>query len=118
MTVDKPYINGSASNREALDQKLARIDSRRVAAGKQGGASSPTPTPRTESAAALDPVRVSTVSRELSAALGPNAVDDVFDQEKVENIRREIREGRFPIDEERLARKFQELEKELGNLGA
>jgi len=118
MTVDKPYINGSPPTRESLDQKLARLEPRRVAAGKQGGASSPTPVPRSETAAAMDPVRLSNVSRDLAAALGPNAMDDVFDQDKVESIRREIREGRFPIDEERLAKKFQELEKELGNLGA
>jgi len=45
-------------------------------------------------------------------------MDDVFDQDKIESIRREIREGRFPIDEERLAKKFRELEKELGDLGS
>jgi flagellar biosynthesis anti-sigma factor FlgM len=73
---------------------------------------------RPETAAALDPVRVSNISRELSAALGANAMDEVFDQDKVDSIRREILEGRFPIDEERLAKKFRELEEELGNLGA
>jgi len=118
MTIDKPYINGTPPSREAIDQKVARLDPRRVAVGKQGGASNPTPVPRSETAAALDPVRVSNVSRELAAALGPNALDEVFDEERVESIRRDIREGRFPIDEERLAKKFQELEKELGNLGA
>jgi anti-sigma28 factor (negative regulator of flagellin synthesis) len=45
-------------------------------------------------------------------------MDEVFDQDKVDSIRREILEGRFPIDEERLAKKFRELEEELGNLGA
>jgi flagellar biosynthesis anti-sigma factor FlgM len=117
MTV-KPYINGSSSAREGLDQKLALLDARRVAAGKQGGASNPAPVQRPETAAALDPVRVSNISRELSAALGANAMDEVFDQDKVDSIRREILEGRFPIDEERLAKKFRELEEELGNLGA
>jgi len=119
MTIDKPYINGNSSPPEGLDQKLARLAPRRVAAGKQQAAApNPTPVPRSETAAALDPVRVSNMSRELSAAFGPNALDEVFDQDKVESIRREIREGRFPIDEERLAKKFRELEQELGNLGA
>jgi anti-sigma28 factor (negative regulator of flagellin synthesis) len=44
-------------------------------------------------------------------------MDDTFDQDKVESIRREILEGRFPIDEDRLASKFRELEKELGGFG-
>lgn len=116
MTVDKPYLNGAHASRDVLENKLLRLDARRGAAGKNG-VSQPAPQ-RAEVAAALDPVRVSTVSRELSAALGATAADEVFDHDKVESIRREILEGRFPIDEERLARKFRELEEELGNLGA
>jgi anti-sigma28 factor (negative regulator of flagellin synthesis) len=56
------------------------------------------------------------MSRERSAALGPAAMDDTFDQDKVDSIRREILEGKFPIDEDRLASKFRELEKELGGI--
>jgi anti-sigma28 factor (negative regulator of flagellin synthesis) len=44
-------------------------------------------------------------------------MDDTFDQDKVESIRREILEGRFPIDEDRLASKFRELEKEIRGFG-
>ena len=117
MTVDKPYLNGAHASRDVLENKLLRLDARRGVAGKQNGVSQPS-LQRAEAAAALDPVRVSNVSRELSAALGATPADEVFDQDKVERIRREILEGRFPIDEERLARKFRELEEELGDLGA
>jgi len=118
MTVDKPYVNGAHAGRDAVENKLLRLDSRRGAVDKQNGAANPSSAQRAQAAAVLDPVRVSNVSRELAAALGPTAVDEVFDHEKVESIRREILEGRFPINEERLARKFRELEEELGNLGA
>jgi flagellar biosynthesis anti-sigma factor FlgM len=118
MTVDKPYLNGAHAGRDVVENKLLRLDSRRVAAGKQNVPANQQSVQRAETAAALDPVRVSNVSRELSAALGPTAMDEVFDHDKVESIRREIREGRFPIDEERLAKKFRELEQELGDLGA
>lgn len=64
-----------------------------------------------------DVVRVSTQAKEMLQAVRNSGDDDTFDQTRVESIRREIREGRFPIDEERLARKFRELEKELGDLG-
>lgn len=117
MTVDKPYVDGSHAARDVLDNKLLRLDARRGAVAKQSAPTNPTSVQRAEAAAALDPVRVSSVSRELSAALGATAMDDVFDQDKVDSIRREILEGRFPIDEERLAKKFRELEKELGDLG-
>lgn len=64
-----------------------------------------------------DVVRVSSQAKEMLQAVRYSGDDDTFDQARVESIRREIREGRFPIDEERLARKFRELEQELGDLG-
>lgn len=64
-----------------------------------------------------DAVRVSSQAKEMLQAVRNAGHDDTFDQSRVEAIRREIREGRFPIDEERLARKFRELEKELGDFG-
>lgn len=118
MTVDKPSSNGIHPGREAVESKLLKLDARRGALAKQNGTGNATSVQRAEAAAALDPVRVSSVSRELSAALGATAMDDVFDQDKVDRIRKEILEGRFPIDEERLAKKFRELEEELGDLGA
>lgn len=111
MTVDKPYTNGIHPGRDALGIRRATNGSPTVQGDRAAA-------PNTAVAAALDPVRLSNVAREMSAALGPNAADEVFDHDKVEAIRREIREGRFPIDEERLARKFRELEQELGDLGA
>jgi flagellar biosynthesis anti-sigma factor FlgM len=53
----------------------------------------------------------------MAQAVRQVAGDEAFDQKKVDRIRKEILEGRFPMDEERLARKFMELENELGELG-
>jgi flagellar biosynthesis anti-sigma factor FlgM len=63
------------------------------------------------------PVRVSAAAKEMAQAIRLSGGDDTFDQKKVDRIRKEILEGRFPINEERLARKFMELENELGELG-
>ena len=38
---------------------------------------------------------------------------DSFDKERVEEIRQAIGEGRYPIDNDRLARRFMELESQL-----
>jgi flagellar biosynthesis anti-sigma factor FlgM len=111
MSIDKISLNGAHPGRAVTDSKIARLDPRVTAQSTQQAAR------RAEAAAALDPVRVSSMSRELSALLGPAAMDDTFDQDKVESIRREILEGKFPIDEDRLASKFRELEKELGSFG-
>ncbi|NBU24212.1 MAG: flagellar biosynthesis anti-sigma factor FlgM [Gammaproteobacteria bacterium] len=111
MTVDKPFINGTHPARDAVGLRRANHGNQPVLGDRVAAQT-------TAVAAAVDPVQVSTVSREMSAALGPNSMDEMFDHDKVEAIRREIREGRFPIDEERLAKKFRELEKELGDLGA
>lgn len=111
MSIDKISLNGTHPGQAVTDNKIARLDPRVTAQSTQQVAR------RAEAAAALDPVRVSSMSRELSAVLGPAAMDDTFDQDKVESIRREILEGKFPIDEDRLASKFRELEKELGGFG-
>lgn len=111
MTVDKPYVNGTHPGRDA-------VGVRRSANGSQAADAKQLTQTRARPAAALEPVQVSNVSREMAAALGSNAMDETFDHDKVEAIRREILEGRFPIDEERLARRFRELEQELGDLGA
>lgn len=110
MSIDKISLNGTHPGRAVTDSKITRLDPRVAGQSTQQAA-------RRAEAAALDPVRVSNMSRELSAVLGPAAMDDTFDQDKVESIRREILEGRFPIDEDRLASKFRELEKELGSFG-
>lgn len=111
MSIDKISLNGTHPGRAVTDNKIARLDPRIAGQSTQQAAR------RAEAAAALDPVRVSSMSRELSAVLSPAAMDDTFDQDKVESIRREILEGKFPIDEDRLASKFRELEKELGGFG-
>jgi len=111
MTVDKPFINGAHAARDAVGLRRANHGNQPVQSDRSAAQAATV-------AASVDPVQVSTVSREMSAALGPHSMDEVFDHDKVEAIRREIREGRFPIDEERLAKKFRELERELGDLGA
>ena len=111
MSIDKISLNGTHLGRAATDNKITRLDPRVASQSTQQAAR------RAEAAAALDPVRVSNMSRELSAVLGPAAMDDTFDQDKVDSIRREILEGRFPIDEDRLASKFRELEKEIRGFG-
>lgn len=64
------------------------------------------------------PVKVSTTAQQmLQAARLASDGKESFDAKKVERLRREIMEGRFPIDEERLARKVMELEQQLGDLG-
>lgn len=63
------------------------------------------------------PVKVSAAAKEMAQAVKQIANDEAFDQKKVDRIRKDILEGRFPINEERLARKFMELENELGELG-
>jgi flagellar biosynthesis anti-sigma factor FlgM len=110
MSIDKISLNGAHPGRAVTDSKITRLDPRVAGQSIQQAA-------RRAEAAALDPVRVSNMSRELSAVLGPAAMDDTFDQDKVESIRREILEGRFPIDEDRLASKFRELEKEIRGFG-
>jgi flagellar biosynthesis anti-sigma factor FlgM len=110
MSIDKISLNGAHPGRAVTDSKITRLDPRVASQSTQQAA-------RRAEAAALDPVRVSNMSRELSAVLGPAAMDDTFDQDKVESIRREILEGKFPIDEDRLASKFRELEKEIRGFG-
>lgn len=110
MSIDKISLNGAHPGRAVTDSKITRLDPRVASQSSQQAA-------RRAEAAALDPVRVSNMSRELSAVLGPAAMDDTFDQDKVESIRREILEGKFPIDEDRLASKFRELEKEIRGFG-
>lgn len=64
-----------------------------------------------------DPVQVSETASRLSQAVKNAALEgEDFDKDKVNRIRESIKNGKFPIDEERLAQKFLELERELGSL--
>lgn len=67
--------------------------------------------------AASNPVKVSAVASEMLQAVKSAASEEPFDQKKVDRLRKEIAEGRVPLDAEKLARKFLALEKELGSLG-
>lgn len=62
-------------------------------------------------------VKVSSTAQAIQQAVRQTSGEEAFDQKKVDRIRRAIAEGKFAIDEEALARKFIELEKQLGDLG-
>lgn len=62
-------------------------------------------------------VEVSTVASQIAQAVKGSGGEEVFDQKKVDRLRREIAEGRAPVDAEKLARKFLDLERVLGDLG-
>lgn len=119
MTVDKVSSSGiQFGNESALAAKVKagqNVDfkgqNRSVALAQQAA---PTSTP------SLSPstVSVSIAAKEMFSAVNSVSDDDEFDRDKVEQIRQEIASGRFPINEDRLARKFRELEQQLGNLGA
>lgn len=119
MTVDKLGSTGTNFGHEATVASKAKscqpIDlvtaqSRSVALAQQNA-------PAAVAKLAPSTVSVSMAAKELFSAVNSASDEDEFDQEKVERIRQEIASGRFPIDEDRLARKFRELEQQLGDLG-
>ena len=109
MTIDKIQPNALSVALEAKADALAVRQQQNFAVQQQT-------TQRAADVAVL-PVKVSAAAKEMAQAVRQVAGDEAFDQRKVDRIRKEILEGRFPIDEERLARKFMELENELGELG-
>ena len=109
MTIDK--IQPAALSSVAREAKADALATR-----QQQNAAVQQTTQRSADVAVL-PVKVSAAAKEMAQAVRQVAGDEAFDQKKVDRIRKEILEGRFPIDEERLARKFMELENELGELG-
>lgn len=118
MTVDKLNSIGLKQGHEAVPATKARdshpvdsIGKNTVAALPQQGT-----LPATASLSRAT-VSVSVTAKELFGAVKSVSDEDEFDLDKVEQIRKEIASGRFPIDEERLARKFRELEQQLGDLG-
>jgi flagellar biosynthesis anti-sigma factor FlgM len=117
MTVDKMSTAGLHQGRELSAGKtrdaqlIDFVKQKRTASLQQQTAPPPA------AAAAPASVSVSLVAKEMFNAVHSGSVEDEFDREKIEQIRQEIASGRFPIDEERLARKFQELEQQLGDLG-
>lgn len=118
MTVDKVGSVGMKLGHEATSAAKAKdaqpidfITHKNVAALQQQTAPAAAPGP---SAAT---VSVSMAAKELFNAVHTASDEDEFDRDKVEQIRQEIASGRFPINEDRLARKFSELEQQLGDLG-
>jgi len=111
MSIDKsaPHANGSASTQRTPRAATLGPDQ------KSGLAKASVPAQLT--GAGADAVRISSTAKEMMQAVQGSPDDEMFDRVKVEKIRREIAEGRFPIDEDRLAQKFRELEEQLGDLG-
>ena len=109
MSIDKifPHSNGAAGTQRSARPAPAATDQ------KTGLAKAPA----SGLPSAADAVRISSTAKEMLQAMQGSADDETFDRAKVESIRREIAEGRFPIDEDRLAQKFRELEEQLGDLG-
>ena len=111
MSIDKiaPHANGAASTQRTPRAATLGPDQ------KSGLAKASVPAQLT--GAGADAVRISSTAKEMMQAVQGSPDDERFDRVKVEKIRREIAEGRFPIDEDRLAQKFRELEEQLGDLG-
>jgi flagellar biosynthesis anti-sigma factor FlgM len=109
MTIDKIQPAALSVARETKADALAGRQQQNAAVQQQ--------TLQRSADVAVLPVKVSVAAKEMAQAVRQVAGDEAFDQKKVDRIRKEILEGRFPIDEERLARKFMELENELGELG-
>jgi len=109
MSIEKilPQTNGAVSTQRPSRSPSLGADQRAVVA------KAPIPT----HPSALDAVRISSTAKEMLQAAQGSPDDETFDRDKVEQIRREIAEGRFVIDEDRVARKFRELEEQLGDLG-
>lgn len=118
MTLDKlgplgtNFGSDSTSAVKAKESQTLELKARQkiVAVSSQNGAA-------TASKAVASTVSVSVTAKELFNVVNTVSDEEEFDQDKVEQIRREIASGRFPIDEERLAKKFLELEQQLGDLG-
>lgn len=62
---------------------------------------------------AADSVEISSGVHKLHETTQRLAAEDSFDAERVESIRSAIEQGHYPIDAERLASKFMELETQL-----
>jgi flagellar biosynthesis anti-sigma factor FlgM len=67
--------------------------------------------------AATQTVTVSAAASEMLQAVRTAGASEGFDQKKVDRLRKEIADGRVPLDAQKLAEKFLDLEMQLGNLG-
>jgi len=118
MTVDKVGSMGINLGHEATSATKARdaqpID---LTIQKKVFALSQQLAPAAAPSLSASTVSVSIAAKELFNAVHTTSDEDEFDRDKVEQIRQEISSGRFPINEDRLARKFSELEQQLGDLG-
>ena len=119
MTIDKlqPSVNQVSLEAKAAQAADAAARAQSTARKQQTEAQQAKVVQKGMAEVVSVPVKVSVAAQERLQAARVASEKDAFDQEKVDRIRREIAEGSFPIDEERLARKFLELEKQLGDLG-
>lgn len=110
MTIDKtinPWLG------RAVEQTTTRPAKSNGAAKADAGLK-----PSARVATPAEFIKVSPAAQGLAQAVRSTSDDAAgFDPAKVEAIRREIAEGRFPLDADKLARKFRELEEQLGDLG-
>lgn len=110
MSIDKLSPNASVASAPERAPRAISINGDHKAAQAKAAASQGPASP-------ADFVRISVTAKGMLQAVKSSADDEEFDQARVDSIRREIAEGRFPIDEDRLARKFRELEEQLGDFG-
>jgi len=118
MTVDKVSSVGMKLGHEATSAAKAKdaqtidfVGQKKVVALTQQVAPAAAPS------LSASTVSVSMAAKELFNAVHTASDEDEFDRDKVEQIRQEIASGRFPINADRLAKKFSELEQQLGDLG-
>jgi flagellar biosynthesis anti-sigma factor FlgM len=110
MSIDKLSSNAAITSAPERSPRSAVINGeQKAASSKAAAAQKPVST--------ADVVRISVTAKGMLQAVKSSADDEEFDQARVDSIRREIAEGRFPIDEDRLAQKFRELEEQLGDFG-
>lgn len=95
-------------------ERVAPGTAGRIRQGSKGAKSTPAPTASTPDASANgESLELTALARVLSAAQA-DAATAPFDADRVREIRDAIAEGRYPIDNRRLADKLLELEGLLG----
>jgi len=118
MSTDK--ISGSGPTSDALSTAAALAAAKTQAAQAKntvrapGSQAAPAPV---VTEAATQTVTVSAAASEMLQAVRTAGATEGFDQKKVDRLRKEIADGRVPLDAQKLAEKFLDLEMQLGSLG-
>lgn len=111
MSIDQLSSNAAITSAPERSPRSAVLNDEQKAAASKAAAAAQKPV------STADVVRISVTAKGMLQAVKSSADNEEFDRARVDSIRREIAEGRFPIDEERLAQKFRELEEQLGDFG-